>query len=220
MDKDRQIRFLYPPFFFLASLLWGLYLDPAKSLSDFIPAAGSSVKTDALITTIIGGGVAILVLGFLIGTITVSGLRFGFFLFARRHFEVVVSKAAFERIRQQVIPSLTPLDRRQRFCSAVTFDHELISKGVHQWLIRRWSAFHVSANSVVALILAPIAGSHLNISVGCDWGWTTAIICIILLINAILAWRETMNMIDFQSHRQQAKHTQRDNDTADSDDDK
>jgi len=34
MDPERTIRFLYPPLFLIASLLWGLWLDTAKSLGD------------------------------------------------------------------------------------------------------------------------------------------------------------------------------------------
>lgn len=80
MDKDRQIRFLYPPLIFLASICLGIYFDTSgslqKTISDFFKTEINSNVAIALI----GTGSLVLLLGFLLGTLTVFLLRLGFFL--------------------------------------------------------------------------------------------------------------------------------------------
>lgn len=55
MDQERQVRFLYPPFFFVMSLLFGLILDPSRSLSDIVPALKTSTSDSIEILGAAGG---------------------------------------------------------------------------------------------------------------------------------------------------------------------
>jgi len=64
-DQERQIRFLYPPFFLLASLLWGLYLDPNRCLSDILPTTSFPAEASKILGLIAGGGIFIIAAGFL-----------------------------------------------------------------------------------------------------------------------------------------------------------
>ena len=83
-----------------------------------------------------------------------------------------------------------------------TFDHELLAPGIHTWLLRRWNAFNVAAHSVVALALAHLLAPAFSIPLGCAWLATTVVSIAILGWTAFNAWRDTMGMIEFQSHRQ------------------
>ncbi len=199
MDKERQIRFLYPPLFLLASLAWGLYLDPSKTLSDILPVTGATMGADKLIGVIAAGGTLVLVFGFLIGAISVSLLRLAFCLFGREY-EVVVSDACLDRIWAKLRTTQSK-DTKQALYAGVTFDHELLSKGVHDWLTRRWHAFNISAHSCVALLLAHGLGWPLGIQQQAAWLCSTGVAVFFLVANAVVAWRETMGMIEFQSYR-------------------
>lgn len=52
MDEPRQIRFLVPPFFFFAALLWGAHLDPQVELANLLDpdSLGALLGTVAAIT--------------------------------------------------------------------------------------------------------------------------------------------------------------------------
>jgi len=200
MDQERQIRFLYPPFFLLASLHWGIYLDPNRSLKDILPTLQSPIGVNELLGLIAGGSVIIIASGFLIGAISVVLLRITFFFLGRHHYEAHVSPSAFKLIWERLDTS-EPLDTRKVLYAIATFDHELLPKSIHEWIGRRWSAFNVSAYSCIALVLALIIGRRLSITLGCEWLVTTLIIIALLAFNACHAWRDTMGMIDFQSRR-------------------
>ncbi len=200
MDQERQIRFLYPPFFLLASLLWGLYLDPNRKLSDILPVATSSIGPDELVGLLAGGSIVIVASGFLIGAISVLSLRLLSFIVRRRHYEAGVSTETLKRIWGK-LQTTEPFSPDRALYVVATFDHEVVPKTIHEWIGRRWSAFNVSAHSCTALALSLIVGSRLSIMVGTEWFFTTMIIFVLLTINAFYAWRDTMAMIDFQSHR-------------------
>jgi hypothetical protein len=201
MDKERQIRFLYPAFILIASFLVGVYLDPCKSISDLLPVTDSELKSNDIVAVVVGGGVFILVLGFLIGTLTVNILRVGFFLFGHRNYEIVLPDDAYDRILRFIDWPNNQIQPRERFYAAVTFDHEILSNGIHDWIVRRWNAFYVSANSILALILAPVIGLSLSVHLTFWWILLTAVTSILILLNCITAWRETMRMLEFQSRR-------------------
>jgi hypothetical protein len=201
MDKERQIRFLYPAFILIASFLVGVYLDPCKSISDLLPVTDSELKSSDIVAVLVGGGVFILVLGFLIGTLTVNILRVGFFLFGHRNYEIVLPDDAYDRILRFIDWPNNQIQPRERFYAAVTFDHEILSNGIHDWIVRRWNAFYVSANSILALILAPVIGLSLSVHLTFWWILLTAVTSILILLNCITAWRETMRMLEFQSRR-------------------
>jgi len=199
-DQERQIRFLYPPFFLLASLLWGLYLDPNRCLSDILPTTSFPAEASKILGLIAGGGIFIIAAGFLIGAVSVLALRLIFFMLGRRRYEASVSAECLKRIWERVHAAELP-DTSKALYAVATFDHEIIPKSIHEWVGRRWSAFHTSVHSCTALVLAIVIGSRISIDVSVEWLVTTLIVCAILATNAFWAWRDTMAMIDFQSHR-------------------
>lgn len=200
IDPERKIRFLYPPFFLLASLLLGLYFDPNRSLNDILPIMGSDwIKV--IVGALIGGGLIVIVAGFFIGTISLCILRLAFKVFGKRQHEAVLSQGCLEQIWKQLHATGAPC-QNQTLYAAATFDHELLPKGIHDWLTRRWNAFNISVNSGVAFALALIIGKVLSIDIGIEWCVTSVIVAGFLTWSVILAWRDTMGMIEFQSHRE------------------
>ncbi len=54
MDKDRPIRFLYPPLFFVGFLMWALYLDPVRGMADYLPTVQAGAQTQINLNNILG----------------------------------------------------------------------------------------------------------------------------------------------------------------------
>jgi len=200
LDQERQILFLYPPFFLLASLLLGLYFDPHHSITQTLPAAGLASGISGLLGLIAGGSVVVLASGFLIGAVSVLFLRVTFLLLGKRHYEAGVSAEALKRIWEQT-GRHEPLNKSDALYAVATFDHEVLPKTIRDWVGRRWSAFNISIHSCTALALAPTFGRLLSISVGTAWLSVTLVAIILLALNGYFAWHDTMAMIEFQSHR-------------------
>jgi hypothetical protein len=205
VDQDRQIRFLIPPFFLYASLLWGAALDPSICLAAYL-RQGSPKDLIGIVTA---AGVATIPLGFFLGAVTVIALRILFLFVSRAQgrrqvYEAYFSNASFKRIWQPLVVNRSR-DRKLLLYAAVTFDHELLEKGVHEWLMRRWNAFNVAASSCIALILAHLFGYMLRIRPSCKWYASTAVVLLFLFVTAVTSWSETMGMVDFQSFRSHPK---------------
>jgi hypothetical protein len=196
MDKERQIRFLIPPFFMAASMLWGYYL-----CNGTLPAIPSKYQSTAGVISGIALSVAIIIpIGYLIGTLTITVLRISFWLCRGRSFEASVSKDSLVYIWPKLATSLA-IDEALMLYAVTTFDHEIVSEAVHKWLIRRWNGFHTAASSCIALLIAHLAGIPFRICQSTGW-WLTALSLLLLLgYVATIAWWETMKMIEFQSHR-------------------
>lgn len=221
MDAERQVRFLYPPFFLLASLAYGLFLDPARSLDDFLPTNVSNWKED-IVPVLIGASVFVLVTGFFIGTISmlVRRLVSNFILLLLRVLrwmkvplpwkwaeamikyrwirdEAVLTDAALSGIEKHLRRSVAPSDA---LYAAATFDHGHLNKGIHDWITRRWNAFNISVNSMVALFLSLVIGQYLAmINLDARWLSLSAVVGLVLLFGAIVSWNDTMKMIEFLS---------------------
>lgn len=191
MDAVRQIRLLIPPFFFILSIVWGGVL----AGSDF-----RALMQKETATFVIGAVVAsLLPLGYLISAVSVSILRF-----VDEDYEARLPDKCLERIWPH-LESSQQLDPEKRLYIAATFDHELLSPGVHEWLLRRWNSFNIGAHSVTALLLAHLAGGLLGIDQKWQWWSTSGVIAVILVIHAKSAWRQTMLMVEFQSYRPKYK---------------
>ena len=211
-DSERQIRFLYPPVFFLASLFLGVRLDNNIAISDVLRTiagdqlyqkaiAGGSWGTPAVALAIAGGLVATIAAGFLISTVTIAWLKaYSTSESSSGSYEAAALPKAYD-LRRHL--GLSPEGQRLRedalFLSA-TLDHEVMSKPVHQWVFRRWTAFNVYAHSVTALLLALGVGYVLGIV---SWKWTaiSSLAAGVFWGLALSAHRETMGMLRFQSHR-------------------
>lgn len=202
MDQERQVRFLYPPFFFVMSLLFGLILDSSRSLKDIVPALKTSTSGPIEILGLLAGGsVFVLASGFLIGAISSLLLRFGFRVFGKRHYEASVTPSSLGRI-WKMLDSLDGPSQDKILYAVATFDHELLSPGIREWIHRRWIAFTTSAHCCTALGLALILGACLSIALKWEWLVVSLLVFAVLAFNAFFAWRDAMSMLEFQSRRQ------------------
>jgi len=198
MDQNRQIRFAIPPFFLFASLLWGAYLG-GRDLSPILKP-GTAKEVLGLLAA---AAVAIVPMGFLISTLSVTLLRVLLVLIARLPtYEASLSNSTLDRIWPQ-LQSTQPKDRKLTLYAAATFDHELLAAGIHRWLLRRWNSFNVATHSIVALLLAHLVAPLFSIPQAREWWLSTLVLFGLLFLTARNAWRETMAMIEFQSYRQQ-----------------
>jgi hypothetical protein len=199
MDQDRQVRFAIPPFFLLASLLWGAYVGECD-LSPILQPENAR----ELLGVLAAAAVSIVPAGFLIGTISVNVLRILFAL-SGRSYEAVLDEATLKRIWKQLKSNMTAerarKDQRWTLYAAATFDHELLPPGIHTWLLRRWNSFNVAVHSITAMLLAHVAAYVFGIPQTCYWWSSTAVMSVLLVMTAVAAWRHTMWMIEFQSHR-------------------
>ena len=101
MDQNRQIRFAIPPFFLLASLLWGAYLGGLDLSPVFKP--GTAKEVLALLAT---AAVAVVPMGYLISTLSVAFLR-GLVAIAKKPtYEAVLSDTTLVCIWCQLQSSL------------------------------------------------------------------------------------------------------------------
>ncbi len=194
MDQDRQIRFAIPPFFLFSSLLLGILLSD-NSIREWL------TRADGPRLLAIGTAIAAstLPVGFAISAITFLLLRL-VFLPTGRSFETAVSADALKAIWPSLKTS-QQIDEQLTFQATVTLDHELLSPGVHSWIVRRWNAFLISTQACVALALAHGVAWMLSLEQpGC---WFVASFCVgaVLAINAIIAWSGTMKMLEFQAFR-------------------
>src|SRR6266566_3735207 len=93
MDQDRKIRFAIPPFFLIASLLWGAHLG-SRDLSQIFKRETAKMLGLLAATTVV-----IVPVGFLISTISVTLLLRGLALIAGTPtYEAVLSDSTLERV--------------------------------------------------------------------------------------------------------------------------
>src|SRR5579862_1319647 len=151
MDEIRRIRLLVAPALFVASILWGAWLD--RTNSTFWSQTFGDPDWPRVIGLIAGGGFVVFVAGYIIGTITYVLLRllFPFIKGTRHHFhEAAVSKESLKIIGKK-IGALGHLTPQQELLAVVAFDHGVLKKdweGIHQWIVRRWTAFNMAMNSI------------------------------------------------------------------------
>ena len=192
------------------SILLALYLDDNKSLYSILPNLGNETKAIEIIAALLGGGIIIIILGFVIGTLTINLLRLGFLIFGIKHYEESLSESTYNNIFKRL--GINKGTEKQKFFAVVSFDHETIPNGVHQWILRRWNSFNVSTNSIMAFVLSVPIISYLNIKFHCYWFFFIPLISVLFLINAVIAWKETMGMIEFQSICEQWNNCEKDSD--------
>jgi len=170
MDQDRAIRFAIPPFFLLASLLWGAHLGDFD-FSAWLLSTGNltTEKLDfarELLGLLAATAVAIVPVGFLISSLSVFLLRVIALIARRPTYEAVLDNHTLQRIWNQLHNHSHTVNQSQTLYAVVTFDHELLKAGIHRWLLRRWNSFNVAAHSIVALVLAHM--NRINTSTAVD----------------------------------------------------
>jgi hypothetical protein len=125
---------------------------------------------------------------------------------------VKLSDETLKRVWERAGLDSSP-DKKLTLYAAVSFDHELVSKGVHDWIVRRWNYFNVAFHSSMALLLsiAPAKCISKRLAFPLVPAWWASIFALsgFLLVMAYLAWRDTMKMIEFQSRRAEKKENRK-----------
>jgi hypothetical protein len=204
MDEDRRIRFLIPPVLFVASLLWGAWLD-GQRWSAFVAAMGSDWS--AIIGIVTGGGVVVIAGGYILGTITYCALRFGFFWCGKlqhgsQYHEAGLSKEVLVAVWKalKLEPPSDEKLREDELGGVVAFDHGPREnwEAVHLWLVRRWTAFNIACNSVAGLLLSLLVGRlAFHIRPNLSWLIPVCIFILILIGTACVARWDGGKMLGF-----------------------
>lgn len=208
MDKDRQIRMLIPPFFLLASVLWaaylsgdlGAFLHPYQSSSAAVKSANDEHQDDvatikSILSVVAVAGVATLPVGYGIGVLTLTILGFFSRFFPQRAFDVPISDEGMKAIWDKLGFAKEEPRGPARYAAAV-FDHYLLKKPIHEWLFRRWSAFLIASQCVLALGIS-IPFTH-AVHVHMTWKWLVTVVGMmgVFVWHACNAWRETHDMFE------------------------
>lgn len=212
MDEIRRIRFLIPPVLFVASLLWGAWLDAqawcrlSSALS--VSAAGDAVKIVA------AGGLIIFAAGYIIGTVTYAALRlvfscFGEYVGKSRFHEAAFSKETLRAVWRKLGRSSAQEEATAKAMYGIAaFDHGVLRveyPGIHEWLVRRWTGFTLAVNSVFALAFSIIISSWIFGIRLCTpsaiWQWIVPeiLFCLLLVYVAYSAQRDVENVIKFMA---------------------
>jgi hypothetical protein len=201
MDPERQIRFLYPPLFLVASLAWGLSLDQARSIGDIVPLELFKDPATSILSVVAGGGILVTALGFLVNSIPWAVFRLWSHLRYEQSHEAMLSNEALDRI-QSILGYRHKRTPSDALFLAATFDHSKLDKSVHSWLVRRWNAFNINASVVVALVLALAIGRRLQIHLAWEWMLTSSAAGVVFGLMSFWAWQDTRGMIEFQARLQ------------------
>ncbi len=208
MDEVRRIRFFVAPLLLLASLAAGMLLD-----AGWRPVVWNAIRglpkesITGAITILVSGGIVVFAAGFVIGTMTYVLLRLSFlavsvFTGGPRQHEAGLTEDTLTTLRRTLRLFDGPgRNRADELYITVAFDHGVLrtlNDGIHNWIVRRWNAFSISATSVTAFAVSLLLGGCLGISM-CWWYGVVVVLAIMFSISAILAWRDTMRMLTFQA---------------------
>jgi hypothetical protein len=206
MDADRQIRFLVAPILFVASLLLGAL--STHTTPDIITRYFTDHSDwSKYLGLIAGGGVAVFAAGYVIGACTNFVLRLIFRYRPKcwgksRFYEAALSDAAFKNVWERLGAPEKALDRKHELSAAAAFDHGLLQEsheGVHRWILRRWSAFSIAANSCCGLLLSLAFGHAIGIPLCTSWCIPVLGFAAVLVPSGIWAWFDTFNMVSFMA---------------------
>jgi len=195
MDEIRRFRFLVPPFFLVASIAAGLYF------SDF--DLGESVKaysTEQLVAFGAVIGASLLPIGFLLTSLSILGLRLLGRLAGGLTYEAALPNETW-KLMWPLLRTSVALDKRWHLYAAATFDHELLARGIHEWIQRRWSTFNLSVHSFTAVAVAHLAALFPAVRETYPWLLMTMALLLIFGITARISWLHTMRMLEFQAAR-------------------
>ena len=210
MDAARRVRFLVAPLLFLASLGWGTLISQSDALKLLIEKYIPHTETGKIISVIAAGGIVIFTLGVVIGTISYVCLRsFAIIINCYRSkdiqgistHELFLRDNVFNEIWKKLNIIGNP-DRKRDFYAAMSFDHGTLyqnNRGVHNWMVRRWSAFSIGVTSVTALVLSVLIGRLLSIPLSCAWLIPVLLVALVFAAAVYWAWQDTMGMLAFQA---------------------
>jgi len=206
MDPIRQIRFLIPPFFFYASLLWGVYWsDPCHNMFNLM------FHADLNWTAIVGFAVAMaLPVGFLIGTLTHVFLIVLFRIKWPEHdYDFYCTRGTLLKIFRKFRTSFSVSSyesmgndekKKSKFLTLLSLiQGELFNKcpEIFSYATRVWTAYILSANSAMSLFLAPVLGFFL-FGVGLSWHWLgfTFFLLFVFIISVFHSHKRTFQIVE------------------------
>lgn len=204
MDALRQIRFLIPPFFVLGAIVAAVFADPhAYSLvAQFLEGDVNSQVT--IVVAIIAAGV--LPVGFLINSVTLL-LADIILRPQKKILQAILIDGEFDDIHTLLVRAPHKGSEIQREWSAsdklnliVNLDHGFVRKtfpGVADWSARTYSAFIVSLNSVVALVIAAIVVCVTDLNPHWNWCIVMLLLSVILVLGAWMARRDCNELTRF-----------------------
>jgi len=216
MDEERKIRFLVAPILFVASVLWGAWWDhSARELMEQVLTDHTDHPDwSKVISLIAGGGFAVFVAGYVIGTLTTFflgalfqiGHRVGF---TKSQFQdISMSDGAFDIVWKR-LEAPKEWARSQELFAGAAFAYDVLLKdhaGVHQWMFRRLTAFNIAATSICGLLLSFLFGHCVvGITWTLAWCFPVVVFAFILGVTAWVAWHDAMDMFDFMISLESAK---------------
>ena len=231
MMEDRRIRFLIPPILILLSLLFGFVegncfvsgtcsatknTQVYKAIHDIVYSHASLNANGllSLLALLAGGGVLLLAIGIVNGTLTYLFLR----LVAYLPFTTMIRLPLLKKVHSHEIwlteESLTAIRRKlqipeehksisEDFYTGATFDHDILHQhhpGIHAWMSRRWDSFSIAMTSSIGLLLSLVLG-HFWLGIPFNNSWCGSVLALFLsfLLNGLIAYRDTMWMLAFQA---------------------
>ena len=175
----------------------GVSLDYPNSFSECISSILASANTTNVVATLLGLGSLVLVLGYLIGTVTILLLRL-LFITNRFNYEFKLSKQTYDEIGKLVFKNKSDIvEKKERMYAAVVFDHSYIDDRIHGWIVRRWNAFMIASFSVIGLLGSLVFGPPFGFSVTCGWFLWVGFFILCFVLQGWLSYRETMRMVAF-----------------------
>jgi hypothetical protein len=195
MDEARRFRFLIPPFFLALSVATGLYF------SDYsFQQTLKSFSTEELVALGAVAGASILPIGFFLTSVSILGLHLSARMSGLRTHEAVLPTATWEQLWPLLCTHL-PQSPEWNLYGSATFDHEMLSAGVHEWIQRRWTTFNLSVHSLTAVLASHLTALSPAIRETWQWVLLTMAFAAIFGLSGFIAWCHTMRMLEFQASR-------------------
>lgn len=202
MDEARRFRFLIPPFFLALSVAAGLYF----SGFDF-ECKLKSYSNEQLVLFGALAGASILPIGFVLTTASILVIHAFARLRGFRTHEAILPPATWEALWPLLRTSHLQAKGWHLYASA-TFDHEMLSPGVHQWIQRRWTSFNLSAHSLAAIVLSHLVVVSSTVHETWQWAGLSLVLGGVFAFSASIAYRQTMEMLAFQASRRRTLEQQ------------
>jgi hypothetical protein len=208
MHQPRQIRFLIPPFFLVLWPVWAKYVSSSSSIPPLADWTDLLRFAVALVAAALPLGYAMSVVVILIAK--------GYYRMRGSAFDAgaIDLSAIWPHLKMKhcAVPHRDRLEENRLYIVA-TFDHDVLPKGIHEFLLRRWTAFLIDLNSAAAIALSLAIDYAVRIKPPYDdWRFSVPTIVLIgcFLWAAQTARNETFGMIEFQARRHQpAKRPER-----------
>jgi hypothetical protein len=191
--------------------VWGASLSPEHHFfSSQIKLLGQNTVS-GIVGILVGGGVALFALGFLITSVTVAILPVIF----GQNYEGDVANDSLTAIRESIGLDEEPPDEDKqypnRFLTVVFYEHVSLERGglkLFDWLNRRWNIFIVSFNCFVALLFSLYLGlifqlgqRYWNWNLFFSWYLPALLLALILFIDGKRARSENRAMVNFLARR-------------------